>query len=130
MIVPRRDVKGEPVGVVTMMCPRTGDFVSTGVELDAERFKAYPPTVSRMRCPSCGSEHAWSKGRAWLADAAPLIPGGQLPKQVVDAIQVYGRVDQDLRSLTKAIEGAANSPPMSSKPDSMQEYLARALSRF
>ena len=53
---------------ITVMCSRTGDFVSTGVKIDAESFRALPPKVFKTRCQACGSEHVWSKGRAWLSE--------------------------------------------------------------
>jgi len=55
------------MAVVTIMCSKTGDFVSTGLEMDASTFDALPSKIYRMRCPSCGSEHAWAKGSAWLS---------------------------------------------------------------
>ena len=53
---------------ITVMCSRTGDFISTGVKIDAASFSALPPKVFKSRCQACGSEHAWSKGRAWLSE--------------------------------------------------------------
>jgi hypothetical protein len=104
------------VGAVTIMCPKTGDFVSTGIDLDADRFKAYPPTVSRLRCPSCGSEHAWSKGRAWLAEEAPLVRGGQLSKGVVETIRGRGRASLELHHLDNVINGPSRPPISSPSP--------------
>ena len=121
---------GAVVGVVTIMCTKTGDFVPTGIELDAEGFKAFPPIVLRIRCPSCGSEHAWSKGRAWLTEGAPLVRGGQLSTEVVNSIQAKGRTSLELHSLAKVIEGKPNPLPASSKPRSMREYLTKALLQF
>jgi hypothetical protein len=63
------------MGVIVIRCPRTGNEVSTGVEIDADRFKTLPPTVSRMRCPACGSEHAWSKRSASFKALGVAEPG-------------------------------------------------------
>jgi hypothetical protein len=59
------------MGVVTIMCPRTGRQVSTGVEADPESFRAMPIKQSIMRCWACGGEHTWSKRWATLAEADP-----------------------------------------------------------
>ena len=55
------------MAVVTIMCSKTGDFVSTGLEMDTAAFDALPSKIYRMRCPSCGYEHVWAKGSAWLS---------------------------------------------------------------
>ena len=57
------------MAVVTIMCSRTGDFISVGLVTDEAGFNALRPVVFRMHCPSCGSDHTWSKGRAWLSEA-------------------------------------------------------------
>src|SRR5688572_5269017 len=54
---------------VTILCPRTGQRVPTGFEIDQKAFHSLRPVVSRMRCPACGSEHAWSKAIAQLGGA-------------------------------------------------------------
>ena len=68
------------MAVVTIMCSRTGDFISVGLVTDEAGFKAIRPIVFRMSCPSCGSEHTWSKGRAWLSDATDrrVVHGGRV----------------------------------------------------
>ncbi len=68
------------MAVVTIMCSRTGDFISVGLVTDEAGFKALRPIVFRMYCPSCGSEHTWSKGRAWLSDATDrrVVHGGRV----------------------------------------------------
>jgi hypothetical protein len=69
---------------ITVMCPKTGDLISTGIEIDAGSFAGSPTTVFRTRCQACGSEHAWSKGRAWLAEGSDrLVRGGHFGKDVV-----------------------------------------------
>ena len=52
---------------ITIMCSRTGEFVSTGIEADQAAFAVLPAKLSRIRCPSCGSEHVWTKATAWLS---------------------------------------------------------------
>ena len=58
---------------ITVICARTEEFISTGIEINAEEFRSFPPTVFRTRCPACGSEHAWSKGRAWLTERSDRL---------------------------------------------------------
>ncbi len=59
------------MGVVTILCPKTGRQVSTGVRMDKAAFQAMPVKQSVMHCWACGSEHSWSKRWATLADAVP-----------------------------------------------------------
>jgi endogenous inhibitor of DNA gyrase (YacG/DUF329 family) len=42
-------------------CPKTGKFVSTGVEMDAAEFGGTPGYEARIRCPHCGETHAWKR---------------------------------------------------------------------
>ena len=118
---------------ITIMCTKTGDFVSTGVEIDAKGFKRYPPIVQRIRCPSCHSEHVWSKGRAWLTDPSDrLVKGGHFSRDIITQIPMNARSPQEVRSLAKTIEGSAHpiEQPRSSKASGMREYLTKALLRF
>ena len=68
------------MAAVTIMCSRTGDFISVGLVTDEAGFKALRPIVFQMYCPSCGSEHTWSKGRAWLSEATDrrVVHGGRM----------------------------------------------------
>ena len=59
------------MGVITILCPRTGRQVSTGVEVDAPTFQAMPIRQSLMRCWACGGEHTWSKRWATLSESSP-----------------------------------------------------------
>ncbi len=59
------------MGVITILCPRTGRQVSTGVELDRTAFNAMPVRQSEMRCWVCGGVHSWSKRWATFAAVAP-----------------------------------------------------------
>ncbi len=57
------------MGVVTILCPRTGQSVSTGLEMSKAEFAALP--FSRhmvMDCWMCGQEHEWS--RRWATFVA------------------------------------------------------------
>jgi hypothetical protein len=83
------------MGVLTIMCSRTGDYVSAGIEIEPDEFGALPATLSRMRCPACGSEHVWHKGSAWVTEGAaalalpalkPSVPPGR-DKHPFDRVQ-------------------------------------------
>ncbi len=69
------------MGFVAIYCPRTGREVSTGLECDRDAFQKLKPVVARMRCPACGSEHAWSKATARLVDqvAAAAVAAAPAP---------------------------------------------------
>jgi hypothetical protein len=54
--------------VVTITCPRTGEFVSTGMELEPNEFDRLGPKIFRIRCSACGSQHLWARGTAWLTE--------------------------------------------------------------
>jgi hypothetical protein len=57
------------MAIVTIMCPRTGKHVSTGIELDRLAFNALPDTRHfATRCWLCGGEHEWSRRWATLVD--------------------------------------------------------------
>ena len=59
------------MGVITILCPRTGQQVSTGVHMDEASFKAMPVKQSVMRCWACGGEHGWSKRWATFLEKVP-----------------------------------------------------------
>ena len=60
------------MAVITILCPRTGKQVSTGIETTRDNFEAMPMVSATMRCWVCGGEHTWSKRWATLVeDEAP-----------------------------------------------------------
>jgi hypothetical protein len=59
------------MGVITILCPKTGQQVSTGIQMDQASFKAMPIKQSVMRCWACGGEHSWSKRWATFSDSIP-----------------------------------------------------------
>src|ERR1700737_441151 len=65
--------------VVTINSPRTGKFFSTGMELEPREFETLGPKIFRIRCSSCGSEHLWSRGTAWLTET-PKKPVANKPE--------------------------------------------------
>jgi len=62
------------VGVLVITCPVTGKEFSTGIETDEKSLDLIPFTVAQAFCPHCGSDHAWSKTDARLADEG--VSGG------------------------------------------------------
>lgn len=58
---------------VMIKCPNTGKAVSTAIEIDPGTFRRLPKIASRMHCPACGQEHAWTTGSAWLAGEPRLV---------------------------------------------------------
>ena len=49
------------MGEITILCPRTGRQVSTGLEIDRAHFDRMRNTRYTLNCWLCGGEHVWSK---------------------------------------------------------------------
>ena len=109
------------MGVIVIRCPRTGNEVSTGVEIDADRFKMLPPIVSRMRCPACGSEHAWSKRSASFK--AMAVPDADEKRRA----PVPGRSPQPGIPVPEKRDGAPPTPTQSPKRGTVRDIVARLL---
>jgi hypothetical protein len=58
------------MGLVMVKCPATGRVNSTGIEMDAARFRRTPVFFGRSYCPACRVEHEWFAGDAWVAEPA------------------------------------------------------------
>ncbi len=56
------------MSVIMILCPNTGQEISTGFEADARSFRRLPKMLTYSRCPACGLEHPWWKAEAWLED--------------------------------------------------------------
>jgi hypothetical protein len=56
------------MGVVVVLCPKTGLHVSTGLELDQLAFDAMPITPRVVDCWACGGRHSWSRRWATLIE--------------------------------------------------------------
>ena len=63
------------MGVITILCPRTGQQVSTGIEVSREHFEGMRATKFLMRCGACGEEHTWSKRWATFSEEPPAKEG-------------------------------------------------------
>jgi hypothetical protein len=55
------------MSAVMIRCPVTGRPVSTAIETEPSVFRKLPKVSSRMHCPACGKDHAWSISSAWLS---------------------------------------------------------------
>jgi hypothetical protein len=59
-----------------ILCPASGQEVFTGIEIPTDTIAQIPEIVSRMICPSCNQEHAWTKKDARAVEAgSPTAPG-------------------------------------------------------
>jgi hypothetical protein len=56
------------MGDLMIMCPNTGQPISTGIETDDYSLRQIDDVPTRTRCPLCGIDHTWWKREAWLAD--------------------------------------------------------------
>jgi hypothetical protein len=65
------------MAVLLVQCLHTGKPISTGIEVDAERFAKLPDVLSHVRCPECGLEHVWWTREAWLDEAGEVSPSGK-----------------------------------------------------
>jgi hypothetical protein len=66
-----------------IMCPNTGQPISTGIETDEYSLRQIADVLTRTRCPVCGLEHAWWKREAWLANAPlPDVASGRPPREL------------------------------------------------
>ena len=49
-------------------CPVDGQPIDTGVEIDEASFLRIPTFLGKAFCVHCGTEHEWTKDKAWLVD--------------------------------------------------------------
>ena len=56
------------MGTVMIRCPRTGQSISTGIEMEPSVLGHLPLVQAWRRCPVCGEEHAWDASSAWLSE--------------------------------------------------------------
>lgn len=56
------------MGMVSIVCPNTGQIVPTGIEMTAAEFAAAMLGGNDLRCPACGRIHSWSKQDAQLVE--------------------------------------------------------------
>jgi hypothetical protein len=63
--------EGVSMGALMLNCPTTGRDFSTGINLDQDTFRKLPNTVTKARCPHCGSTHRWWTHEARWVDNIP-----------------------------------------------------------
>lgn len=59
------------MGMVMIMCPKTGRPVPTGFGMDKESFKNPTVVLSQNSfgpCPACGGMHTWDKKDGWVME--------------------------------------------------------------
>nr|WP_246504621.1 hypothetical protein [Bradyrhizobium agreste] len=54
------------MGMVMIKCPETGHAISTGIEMDRERFRCSAVFFSRTYCGMCAATHEWFAKEAWV----------------------------------------------------------------
>ena len=67
------------MSAVMIRCPVTGRAVSTEIETEPSVFHKLPKVSARMHCPTCGQEHVWTIGSAWLAGEPRLVEQSSKP---------------------------------------------------
>ena len=67
------------MGSITILCPRTGQQVQTGVRMTRYEFDAMPMIQATMHCWACGGEHSWSKRWATFVDDRDPVPEVEVP---------------------------------------------------
>jgi hypothetical protein len=62
------------MGILLIKCPHTGRSVSTGIEVDPTSFSSLADTLSHLKCPECGLDHAWWTREAWIEEVDQVAP--------------------------------------------------------
>jgi hypothetical protein len=50
-----------PMNTIWIVCPTTGERISTSIETDAVSFGALPSRMLTLVCPACGEIHPWAE---------------------------------------------------------------------
>jgi hypothetical protein len=56
------------MALLLIQCPRTGRYISTGIETNPDSFDLRPDEPKTIPCPFCRKEHVWTRRNALLAD--------------------------------------------------------------
>lgn len=75
------------MGSITILCPRTGQQVATGIETTRYEFEAMPVVRMTMRCWVCGGEHSWSKRWASFVEGSGSVSGIQVRTSTIGSAQ-------------------------------------------
>jgi PHP family Zn ribbon phosphoesterase len=49
------------MGEAMIKCPKTGQYVKTGIAMDRKSFETVEMSGNSTHCPACGDTHVWSK---------------------------------------------------------------------
>ena len=63
------------MSTIVSTCPRTGQEVSTGIDVDLNTFSQLPDVPVRFECSACGSTHRLTVTRGRLSDQ--VKPGAE-----------------------------------------------------
>jgi hypothetical protein len=69
------------MAVLNFVCPRTGQQVDTGFDLDPASFADLPREITRLSCPHCDEPHLLAHISAWLGE---LLPGASIAELAND----------------------------------------------
>ena len=53
---------------LTFLCPRTGNEVDAGIDLDAKSFASLIRDITELSCPHCPEPHVLAGVSAWLGE--------------------------------------------------------------
>jgi hypothetical protein len=57
------------MSIVAIFCPKMGQHVSTGIEMDQSAFDSMPLSTDSLDCWACGGRHTWSRRWAKLVES-------------------------------------------------------------
>ena len=56
------------MSMLMIRCPKTGQAISTGKEVEIAAFRSTPVFFGRTYCPLCRVTHEWFAQDAWACD--------------------------------------------------------------
>ncbi|MCA1415879.1 hypothetical protein I6F30_32860 [Bradyrhizobium sp. NBAIM20] len=69
------------MGMVMIKCPETGRAISTGIEMDRERFRCSAVFFSRTYCGMCAATHEWFAKEAWVCETGSPGAGSRSARE-------------------------------------------------
>jgi hypothetical protein len=80
------------MGIVTVVCPNTGEDVPTGIVVDARTFATTDIESRKFRCDACSEVHSWNKADATVQPDS-IRSAGRVPRSTG-----FGRTGRGFRS--------------------------------
>lgn len=76
-------------------CPKTGQRIFTGIEIESEDLRRLPEIRARVECPACGGVHAWTRAGAYLfPETGPMrIAVGHVERYPAALAGVYAEAE-------------------------------------